>query len=36
MPSTINGIGKRNCEKNAGICEQCERQVELETYETRL
>lgn len=41
MPSTINGIGthyygKRNREKNAGVCEQCQRQVELENYETRL
>lgn len=41
MPSTINGIGthyygKRNREKTAGVCEHCQRPVELETYETRL
>lgn len=41
MPSTVNGVGthyygKRNREKNAGVCEHCHQHVELETYETRL
>lgn len=41
MPSTINGVGthyygKQNREKRAGVCQHCNRQVELENYETRL
>ncbi|MBL7223000.1 MAG: tetratricopeptide repeat protein [Candidatus Brocadiae bacterium] len=41
MPSTINGIGthyygKKNLEKQRGVCEHCGAAVELQTYETRL
>lgn len=41
MPTTVNGIGthyygKTNLEKRLDVCEKCHRQVELESYETRL
>ena len=41
MPGTVNGIGttyrgKKNLGRRTGVCEKCHRQVELESYETRL
>ena len=41
MPSTVNGVGthyygKQNREVNAGVCQHCHQQVELQNYETRL
>jgi len=41
MPGTVNGIGthyygKKNLKKEAGVCEHCGRQVELQSYDTWL
>ena len=41
MPSTVNGIGthyygKKNRSVRQGVCNACHRQVQLESYDTRL